>query len=307
MYYWINDPADQPDLVAYSDALHEIFLSLTSRARSGKSLQEFSFEICDLQGDHIDDIDEKFGLYLLRMLHVILISQLDLRILTISRRPFSEKLMQQLWNLIAQHCPHLADISIDDFEIYPNEKSERDPTGMLSMIGKLKSLDSLQLDGYILWTSQTLNCLANEITKNCKQIKYIRCGWVTIESKSDWEILMSVFKHNFNMRAIFFYAHHVTADVFDDDAKDIICEAAIQNLRKFNDYIVPVKKILTAHLNGQEFLIPNVFEYLRDDEIDDELTIAMSIQYNMIAEVQDAILAAASSIEKHVNQQIHSV
>eukprot|EP01083_Nonionella_stella_P106674 308097_1 len=153
----------------------------------------------------------------------------------------------------------------------------------------------------------------NIINEKCKQIKFLRCGWVefdanTLKTANTWQMLMELFAHNDNMSLLFFQpfnqrnAYHF--DLLPEKVKDIICNAVVQSIVNFNDYMITMESMMCSAFEGQKVVIQQILEYLEEKEYKDQIIIYITCPGGEFESINRKWSSKAARIARYVNEKI---
>ena len=282
---------------------------LTSICESdNKFLEELSFEVGDV-GDFNDDNANT----LFTSLCDIIRSQHELRSLAINGRPFKHALQSHMWHMLADKALNLTELHLHVSELRPNEQAFEKQKNLLHFIELHKRLEFISLDGCVCWTPDTLRNLVDILTTKCKQMNFIRLGWILFTMDTSifdrsWQAMMDLFRYNANMSVVHFIPNVNAFPMIDDllPDKQIIANAITACLLNYNKYQVYLEEMMNGYIQGEKALIQEIFEYLDDDdeETKDRLIICIECPGHEFEAAKQYWALEANKIAKYVNDQI---
>eukprot|EP01084_Bolivina_argentea_P008190 15315_1 len=306
--YWIPQ---QRDYILFCESMQNLFISLCKR----KSIEKLSFVIDDCQC--IDTVDEAFTDLLFILLEMIFSTHSDLSILTFDPPSFSKPKQDILWRILANKLSNLRELIVNKFAVRPYEypESMQNYDDILKLIAAQKQMEYVSLDGYICWSLCDLKKLVNTLNKQCKSFQFLGCGWIQFESLdvvNHWKVLMTLFE-NPNMSLLdfqpwpFLQSNRGRMHQFDllpDEVVDIICNAVVKCVLRFNDFMVKSEVIMSGHLEGQKVIIDEIFQYLVDDDLKNEIIIRINCPIGEYAPYKSKWSSKAIRIKHCVNERI---
>eukprot|EP01083_Nonionella_stella_P272999 926062_1 len=300
-------------MILFAEATKGIFRAICK----GLSVESFSFVIDDCWEECIDDIDPCFAKVLFESVSAAIISQRSLSILCINGRTFTKPQQDELWIVLANKVETLSELQLYDNEIRVSSEALDNYHDLIHFIASQKRIEFVRLDGYVGWLSLSdLQEFVNIINKKCKQIKFLRCGWIhfdanTVKSVNTWQVLMELLMHNDNMSLLYFqpfnldYAYHF--DLFPDKVSDIICDAVVQSVLNFNEYMITMETMMSSACEGQKVIIRQIFQYVEDKECKDKVVIRVSCPGGEFESIKDTWSSKAACIMQYVNDKIKQI